>query len=246
MSDVSLLDMIEEVTDELELPRITTIIGSVDPQARRFLRLANRQGRALMREFDWIELQRLHTFSTVLNQSEYDFPDDYDRITIDTVWDRGMLTPIVGPIFPATWQAIKSGLIGSGIYFRRYRLLRSATTTTAKFTIDPPSPNAGDTLAFEYISNGWCQNPAKTEVFDEFSSDNDTLLLNRDLMVMGVIWRWQKAQFLDFSASLAEYNEELDRITGRNTPSPAVSLAGADLRQHFLGYVNIPDSGYGR
>jgi hypothetical protein len=75
----------------------------------------------------WEVLQRLHTFVSVQGTSEYDLPDDYDRLTLDTVWDRAQLTPMQGPLSPVLWQTIKSGLIGNGIYFSRYRVVRAAS-----------------------------------------------------------------------------------------------------------------------
>jgi len=241
----SLADIVQSACDELGLPRLPNVIGNTDAQARRMLALANRQGRDLVTQNTWVELQRLYSFDTVSGQAEYPLPDDFSRIVIDTIWDRSQLSPIKGPIQPATWQSIKSGIIGTGLYYRRYRVMRSVSSTAKKFVIDPTPGTSGDTLVFEYISKNWCQLQDGTASNDTFQNDTDTVLLSSDLMLMGLLWRWQKANGLEFTTQLAEYNEALDTTIATNAPASGLSMAGPVVSQQFIGYPNIPTTDYG-
>jgi len=151
----SVLQIIQDAMDELSLPRLASVVGSSDPMARQMLSLFNAHGKELASDTDWTILDRVNVFPTVVDQAEYDLPGDFDHLVINTVWDRSQLTPVRGPISPAMWQTIKSGLIGNGIYFRRYRIVRGVNMAVRKFVIDPTPGTSGADLVFEYISNAW-------------------------------------------------------------------------------------------
>lgn len=248
--DASCIGMVIQALGEMgwgELP--LNLIGNVSTDAVQQLALINRAGRQVRDDAPdgWEVLQSLCLFNSVQGQSEYDLPADYDRLTIDTVWDRNQLTPMQGPLSPALWQTIKSGLIGNGIYFSRYRVVRSQTTTLPKkvFILDPPSATTGDPLIYEYQSKSWTANAALTQSSQTFQADTDVSLLPPELVIAAFKFLWRREKQLEFSTYMEEYNQMLDTYIGRDRPQPGFSLEGPRYRQNFLGYVNIPDTGYG-
>lgn len=247
--DASLLGLVTQGMSEMGLATPLTLIGNADLGAMQLLALANRAGRQCRDDPDsgWEVLQALNLFNSVAGQQEYNLPADYDRLTIDTVWDRNQLTPMQGPLSPALWQTIKSGLIGNGIYFSRYRISRSQQTNqpVKKFLLDPPSATTGDPLVFEYQSKNWTWNSGSNTTSDGFKLDTDLCILPPELFVMAFKWLYRREKQLEFSTYMEEYNQALDTYAGRDRPSPGFSLEGPRYRQSFLGYVNIPDSGYG-
>lgn len=247
MPDNSILSIVQDACDEMAIPRPDTLIASSDETARQYLSVISRCGEIVANEPDtgWEILQKLHEFVSVLNQAEYDLPSDYGRLTIDTVWDRAQLTPMQGPLSPAMWQTIKSGLIGNGIYFTRYRVVRSSTSPKKVFVVDPNSPTAGADLVYEYQSTDvWADaGLTATSTFPEL--DTDVTLLPRQLMFLCFKWRWRREKGLEYSTFLEEYNQELDKYSARDRPQPGFSMEGNRYRQNFLGYMNIPDTGYG-
>jgi hypothetical protein len=66
-----------------------------------------------------------------------------------------------------------------------------------------------------------------------------------DLMHLCFKWRYRHEKGLECGTFLTEYNQELDKWQSRDRPQPGFSLTGPIYKQNFLGYVNIPDSGYG-
>lgn len=247
----SMLTLINLALDELILPRLAAgdLTGtSTVENVKLYAALINRQGRALrdVKEGGWTILQRLHTFNTVASTDEYALPSDYVRLINSTVWDRTLLTPAIGPISPLVWQTIKSGLVGTGAYSPRYRIVRStvAATFERKFIIDPV-PTAVEAMAFEYLSTFWATNSAGSTGKSTISLDTDNCLLDDDLMVMGMIWRWRRALGYEYASSLAEYNERLDQKMADDAPAQGVSLSGSPDTAPFLGYPNIPETGFG-
>lgn len=246
--DASALGILNQAMGEMGLIPVSTLIGNNETGAIQQLAILNRSGRQCRDDPDagWEVLQALNLFYSVATKQEYNLPADYDRLTIDTVWDRNQLTPMQGPLSPALWQTIKSGLIGNGIYFSRYRVSRSQQTATPKkvFILDPPSATTGDPLVFEYQSKNWTWNESANTTSDGFTTDNDVSILPPELVIAAFKFLYRREKQLEFSTYMEEYNQMLDIYAGRDRPSPGFSLEGPRYRQNFLGYVNIPDSRY--
>lgn len=242
----SILDTVNDAADELVLPRVTSVLGTTPSDFERLMAaLVNRQGRALRdaKENGWTVMQRLYTFVTAAGTDEYSLPSDYVQLINDTVWDRSLISPAQGPLSPAQWQTIKSGLIGTGAYSRRFRVVRSASAVTRKFIIDP-TPTAIETVAFEYLSEDWCCSSDQLTTREKCTADTDLVLFDDDLMTMGIIWRYKRAKGFEYVSALAEYNERLDQMMSNDAPAAGIRLSGpAPMR--FIGYDNIPETGYG-
>lgn len=241
----TLLQQIKDVADEVGIARPSVVVGSTDRAYQRLLTFSNREGRDLMRSVDWTMLQRLHTFTTVDSTAEYSLPADYDRIIVNTEWDRSRYEPLIGPLSPERWQAIKSGLIGSGVVGRRYRIVRSDSSATRTFRLDPTpsSSDDGETLAFEYISSYWCASTGGTAQ-ETWAADTDYTLLNPDLHMLGTVIRFKRSVGLDFASEADEYQSLLGTITGQDRPAPVLSMAPYP-RARLLGPENIPSTGIG-
>lgn len=246
-ASAALIEIVNDACKQLGIPQASALVGNMDSDAAQYLAIANSCMEQIRDAPDngWEILERLHEFTSVQGQAEYDLPEDYGRLIIDTVWDRSQLTPMQGPLSPALWQTIKSGLIGNGIYFTRYRVVRSATRPVKVFVVDPNSPNTGSPLVFEYQSLWATATSDLSESNEFFTADNDVSLLPRKLVLLCFKWMWRREKGLEYSTYLEEYNQELDKWSARDRPQPGFSLTGPDYRQNFLGYVNMPDSGYG-
>lgn len=242
---MTLLSLCQDAADELGLPRPSSIIGSTDTTARRLLAMSNREGKSLAEEADWTVLQRLHTFDTVISEDEYDLPSDYSRLLRDTEWDRDEQRPLIGPLTPQQWQSIKSGTLGTGLAFRRYRILRSASSTSRTFRVEPTPTVAGETLAFEYISNGWCSNAAGDTLQSAWAADTDLPLVDEDLMLLGIIVRFKRSIETDYASDADEYARMLSRKKSQDRPSPTLNLASSS-RLRLIGPLNLPETGYGQ
>lgn len=248
----TVLQVVQEASAELIREPLTSLINNQDADARLLLQCLSREGRALAKvgENGWTILQRLHSFVTVNGQAEYDLPADYARHIVMTAWDRTALSMMFGPITPATWQTIKSGILnGSPTINRRWRIMRGVSTIAPKFVVDPTPTVDGETLVFEYISNGWCCKADLSAVYEDPLLDTDLVILDRDLMVMGIKWRWRREHGHNIVADLAEYNERVDVAVAHDTNHSPISMVGpthrSDDEPPMLGWGNIPDQGYG-
>jgi len=200
---MSLLTMIQDVTDQVGLPRPTAVIGTADTQIRQLLALANQEGRELARRGYWENLTKETTFVVTATEEQVGvIPSDYDRLIEGSVWNRTQGRKVAGPIDPQRWQALKTNLFNS--VWDSFRIRGGSF-------LCQPTPTAGDTFAFEYISLNWLTNAAGDTEYAAWQADDDVGKLCECLMGLGVVWRFLKAKGMDYSEAFRTYEMELQQ-----------------------------------
>lgn len=240
----TLLQIVQAACDEMGLPRPTAVVGSNDAQAVQMLALANREGKELASRENgnggWSVLASGHVVTLVASQAGYSFPTDLQYFTNTTAWDRDNKWPLHGPVSPQVWQVLKWGTVGSIGPRKRFRIYQG------DIFIDPTptASEAGQTMYFEYYSNGWVTTPAVT-YRDSWSTDGDTTRLPDDLFVLGLMWRYKRAKGLDYAEEFKTYEDAVQRELARDAMAPILNLDGPRPSTRLLDDSNLPDSGFG-
>lgn len=193
----SLLTICQDAAGRLGLEELNSIASSSNQTARRLRRAANASGRALARRANWQLLRKEHTFLTVDSgnlQTNATLPNDYDRYVQETGYNRTSSRPLSGPLTAQEWQAYKA-TIGSlaptdSFYIRGNQILMA------------PIPNAGDEVAFEYMSKWWVDSgptPDGVGEADRFSTDLDEALLDEEMMILDIMWRYKQSRGLPYA-----------------------------------------------
>lgn len=198
---MSLLSLVESVTDRLALPRLSTVVGNTNDQARLILALANEEGRELGARGSWEALTKEQTFSTLAAESQGAFASlitdgDCHHILNDVMWNRTANQPIKGSVSPQLWQQMKSGSV-SGIY-PRYRIRGGILRML-------PVPTAAQTVAFEYISTKWVSDSGGSTFYAAWNADTNVGLLSESIMADGVLWRFKRQKGFDYAEEFAAY-----------------------------------------
>ena len=219
---------------ELEVP--TSIVGNANLTAVQMLALAQREGRELSRRTVWQALVKEKTFTVTAAAAQTGaIPSDFRYIVSATWWDRTNKWRMLGPATPQQWQALNSGIVQAGV--RRWFRIRGDS-----MLIYPTPTNTTDTIAFEYVSDQWCETAGGTGQ-SAWAADTDVGVLSEELMQMGLAWRFLKAKGLAYAEELASYEREVDKAIARDGGMPTLNMAGAP------GYtdlgLNIPDTGVG-
>lgn len=228
---MTLLTIIQDAANLLSIPSPTSVVDSTDVQVLQLLALANEEGRELARKYDWQELTRQQTFLTTATAEQDDaVPDDWQRFVSDTFYDRTTMRQLIGPITPQAWQAIQAQLQLNRVFlaFRR----RDNT-----FLITP-TPAAGDTIAFEYITRNWCES-AGGMAQAYFQADTDVPLLPSYLFTLGIRWRFRLAKGLDYAENFRTYQEELQAEQAGDIGGGKLDQTGRNIYSVF-GVPNIP------
>lgn len=213
---MSLLTIIQSVADRVGLPQPAQVVGASDTQVRQLLALANQEGKELARRGPWQVLTAEKTFTATATQEQSGaIPADFDRMIEGSFWNRTQSRPVVGPLDPQKWQALQTGLISS--VWDAFRIRGDAL-------IMSPTPVAGDSMAFEYVSKNWCTNAAQDTPAAAWTADDNIGLLDEEVMTLGVIWRWMRAKGFDYAEALRTYEAEAERVLAHDGGSRFLDL----------------------
>lgn len=147
---MTLLEIVQDVSDVLGLPRPESVVNNTANDVRQMLANANKVGDKLITDYNWPQLNKEHTFTTVSGTASYALPADFQKFLLNTAYDRTNKWIMLGGVTPQQWQFRKSGLIQSSIY-KQYRIKGNSSN---QFFIDS-TPTAADNLVFEYQSTNW-------------------------------------------------------------------------------------------
>lgn len=238
---MNVLEICQQVAREIPLAVPTALLGSSDETASLLLGCAQTMGKRIMRAHNWEDLVTEYTFSTVASQADYDLPSDYDRLFGETLWDRDNYERIRGPLSASQWQEYKSSVLAStNTVWKRFRIRN--VSGNRKFSIHP-TPDAVETLVYEYISNQWCKSSVGTRQ-STIQNDEDELVIDDYLFELGVKYWALYRLGLGHEQEKRDYESELSQSIARDGGTKTLTLSGR-RRYHLLGPQNIQDSGFG-
>ena len=216
---MSLLTMIQGATDTIGLTRPTVVVSSTDQNVRTLLALAQTEGRELLERFSWPQTQAEATHTTLAQEDQgvmTTIAPGFGYILNQTFWNRTLTQPVTGPLSPAEWQHQKAR-VTTGPY-SSYRLQGGNLLAY-------PAPQAGDTWMFEYQTVNFCQDSGSTAQ-SSWQADDDTGILDENLMEMGVVWRFKKKNGLDYSEDYRVYEQKLANETARVGGKRVLNMQG--------------------
>lgn len=198
---MTLLTVVRSAASRLGLARPSSVVNSTDQNSVELLAFAQEEGKTLARRHEWQVLQTEHTFTTSNGTVSYALPSDFDRILKDTVFNRTRRRRMAGDLAPDQWQETQASLV---------TMVNPAFRIRGGLFLISPTPTATETVAYEYISKKWCQSNTSTGQV-EWLADSDTGLLDEDLMILGIIWRYRKAKGLDYGEDMNTYEMEVTK-----------------------------------
>lgn len=222
---MSLLTTVQTACDRLGIPRPTVVMASTDDTIRVMRALATQEGRELAARARWQRLTLRTSYTTLAQQVQTGaVPADYARFVNDTAWNETRRLPMVGPLEPHEWQAMAVNENGSSanLYWR----MRGNDILLL------PTPSAGDTVSFEYVSSYWVDTDADgLGEADAWAADANTALLSEEIIAQGVVWRWLKRNRLQFEDEFAEYRGLVSQAIGRDGGRAVVNMGGGNRRE---------------
>lgn len=218
---MSLLTIIQNVCKRVGIASPVTASGSSDVGIAQMIAIANEEGEELSERYPWSVLQTEATFLTLAAQLQGTVisiaTNNFRYIINETIWNRTKNRPIYGSLSPSDWQLLKSSNVAGP--YQEYRISGGNMYLL-------PSPPAGETCAFEYVSGNWCQSSGGTKQ-SAWSLDADTGILDEKIMTAGVIWRWKQIKGLEYAEDFRKYEIRVNDAITRDAGKPTLSMDGS-------------------
>jgi hypothetical protein len=229
---MSLLTIISSACARLSIAAPTIVVGNTAAQIVQMLYLAQEEGKNSARRCAWKALQAEKTFATTAAAVQTGaVPTDFDWMIPETIFNRTQRRAVDGPVAPQDWQLLQASLVGR--VFLAYRILGSDMLIT-------PTPTAGQTIAYEYVSKNWCASSGGTGQA-AWAADTDTAKLDEEIFTQGVVWRFLKMRGMDHTDYYADYEKNILQAMMREGSRPRLSTD--DPRKRF-DIKNIIQGGY--
>jgi hypothetical protein len=225
------------ITSELGLATPASYVGNTDTTTAQVLNMLTSAGQDLCLMNDWQYLHKEWSLTLNTIDTEYDLPDDWNSFVDSTMWNNASSLPVIGPLTPQAWRMLKARFAGGASISLQYRI------TGNQFVLFEAA-SAADTIITDYYSRGWILQVDGITFRDNPAADDDTILFDQRIVIPLVKLRWRAGKGFDTMNDVQDFNDAWDLVTGRDIPAPTLSL-GTRSVYPYLGYGNMPDTGYG-
>jgi hypothetical protein len=233
MADLTLLTIVQNFCRRQNLPVPTTVMGSTDPLILQAKALLEEEGNDLASRGIWQSLSLEASLTTVAAESQglidticsgggtSPTPTGFRYMINQTIWSRTRRLPVSGPLDAQEWQMLKALFVNGPYYRHRIR--------GGQLLVNP-TPPAGESWYFEYVSQFWIQNAASTLTYQFFAADTDVVLLPGTLLLQGLRWRWLREKGMDYAEPFRTYEMQVKDALGRDGGRPVLSMDGEATR----------------
>lgn len=219
---MTILSMVQNACRIMDLESPSTVIGNTSQShVAVLLGLANQEGKELARRAAWSILTKIQTFTSLASEEQTGMlPSDFDRMIPETFYNRTRKRQVLGPLSAQEWEAQKA--ITATVLYDSFRIRGGAVQMI-------PTPVAGMTYAFEYVSSKWCQNSGGDTQYTEWTADTNVGLLDEELMKLGLLWRFRQSKGLDYAESFRTYETQVEQAISRDGGRRVINMSNRTL-----------------
>lgn len=204
----------------------------------QIVELVNEDGQELAARHTWQVLTNQSSYTTVATESQGSILTlagaDFSFMVNNTMWNRTQRRPVFGPLSPAEWQTMQAQF-SSGPWIS-YRI-------RGNNIICFPTPTAGQSVYFEWISKNWATNSTGLTAAASMTADTDVSKLTERLHVLGGVWRFKKANNLDYAEDFNVYEAAVNDAITRDGSKPMLNMGGQPGT--FEPFVIVPAGNWG-
>jgi hypothetical protein len=236
-------DILNNVASACGLTPVSNPFTSTDPSFLQMIRILNAAGQELIGLHEWQKLQKAHTILTAVppDDGDYDLPTDYSYMINQTGWtpsSSGLGLPVGGPLSPQDWAYMTNVTATALTLFISFRIAEGL------FRVFPQPPPDATTISFIYISKNWVLDEDATTEKDKVENPADIVWYEQTLIEKFLKLRFLEAKGFDTSSAQGQFMSAFMQWTGRDVGAPILSMC--QRRGYpYLGWRNIPETGYG-
>lgn len=237
-------DIVNAAASEVGLTAVADPYISTDPAFIQMRNILASCGREMMGLFQWNRFVVAHSITTAaLDTGNYDLPADFGYFIDQTGWSPvtgGSGLPLGGPLTEQDWTyLVATNLAASTVYV-------SFKQSQGQFQVLPQPPPVGIVITFEYMSRYWTALTATPTVLasDKPTLSSDIILFEPILITKFLKLRFLEAKGFDTTAAVGQFITMFDSWTGKDVSGPVLRMARNRIFP-YLGWRNIPETGYG-
>lgn len=225
---MSVLTAMQSAAARLEGRRPTAFFASQETFEVELSDLSTETAVAIMKYHDWRKLTKKHTLTGDGTTTEFDLPEDYDRMLVK------------GDVHSTTWSLYRFTRVFDLDEWEDFHNIMPAGVPGAWIMLGGkihiyPAMASGEEAVFYYVSNSIAYNEAAVEYKAAFTTDDDVFQLDERLLTLGLIWRWRAQKKLEYAEDMRNYeialSEAVARDKGSRMIAPPRSRGGfSDLR----------------
>lgn len=184
-----------------------------DPFQIKFLEILSEAIQDIAQAHDWNDLTKLCTLTTDGSTADFALPADYDRM------------PIKADVHSSIWSVNYEPVKDNDEWIQLQRFMPS--TIPGYWIIYGgqmhllPTPRVNENPCFWYISINIVRGSDGT-LKSAFTSDDDSFVLDEQLLLLCAIWRWKQAEGLDYQEDMRNYEIRLSQLAAKDQGSKPI------------------------
>lgn len=213
-----------EVMDACGLAKPATIENGNDSNVIRTLSAVKRAISMIAAKYNWNELRRNISFKASINHPSFNsktggfelkkLAPDFDAFLTEALYEKSSYNPIY---YLRPDDFLKVEITGISSPSRYFTLQGGAIKLLPK-----PTQSEDLQIIFDYKSN--CPVISQSgEAKKYFSKDDDTFLLDEELLILGGIYKLKQDLSLDYAQNQADFNARLEELKNNNLPPATIS-----------------------
>jgi len=223
--------MARAVATELRFPQVNSVIGNSNRNvAAIFDAIKKGANRDVLRAHDWSSLTVYYEFGFNGISDLYQLPMSFDHIINGTPWNAIDDRPANGPLTPEMWTEVVNEVVGVyptdlNFIVGKFNFTGHGYRPGLKFYPTPVDTGSEMGFSCQFIANWHVLDGSNRLLIQKFSSDNDTSLLDTDLITQAAVVRMKRSLGLSYADDQAELLE-LIKDRARKDGGPPVMNAG--------------------
>lgn len=234
---MTLLTIVQDATVRCGFQNVpTSAIGNAGTDAlniQQMIAFAQDIGRDCQERANWTGLDRAATITGDGTTTLFTLPADWSRFNpgdkapnSPLISSKYPLTPLFGPVNAEELNALKA--LPASTVRPLWRMIGSSLEIW-------PALSAGEIVTFNYFSDYWIRAVDGITRRNRWAADTDVALFEEDMVMKGVVWRWQQSKGLDYAESFRMYETSFarnaaqqmtERVTATSTNMPNVWRGG--------------------
>ncbi|MGU3399149.1 hypothetical protein ACLBWS_05310 [Brucellaceae bacterium D45D] len=188
--------------------RPTVFFSSTNALEGDLSELVNAVAKDIIKSHDWRVLTKLCTLTGDGTSEGFDLPNDYDRMQKGSSL-QSATAPLYGykPVVdPDEWLSLQMpyGISSLGRWIKLGGQIHIM-----------PKPALGQEVKFFYQSNLFAKDESG-KLQGSFGQDNDSFLLDDELLTLGLIWRYRQQKRIDYTDDQILFEKRFNELAGED------------------------------